>query len=340
MWRQKYSNLKEFIAEHKEIAISENIVAIPEKVRPIFYNLFDEVRRFYLQENFSNIIAEARLLSDNFTKTENMLMKLLKLKQISVSIFLREFIQDPEKALMKKLFDPLFDLLKGKMNFETFEEQVLEDISIFFKKFYSLGYILWVELSLAKLLKPDRIFCVNLPEVKITKKLQQFIEDVPFPMETDRLSLEHDPQPTFTVPDFIIHSANRYVAIRSEYKDATWIASNASETREWLPLTPNLNPDLLVYVDKRLEDVALIADGEKVCRPDFVIECAAKKDWIYEAIERAKLHNKTLKPNFGTLIISRDEIERNAIQDFNVLPVGFNQRRLQKVISKDILTCL
>ena len=335
MWYQAYTQLIDFISKHEEIKICENTVRIPQEHRAQFYELFDNVRKTFMTERLSGMLGEAKLLSENYVKLEDEVVNLLKTKKVSMSVFLREFIQNPEKTLMKELFDPLFDLLKKRLDVEAFEEEASKRIEVSFKKFYSSEYTFWVELSLLILLKPDKIFSVPIPEPKITKRVYRFVEQVSSPEETNQIQLEHDLYPTFIVPDFIFHSAKigRYVAIRSEYTSAAWIASNPSQRREWIPLTKNLKPDLLVYVDENLDDIALIADAEKVCRPDLIVECIAKKEWREEVLERAKLDQDALKPKLGTFVVLREPVGRKVGKGIRSLTVRLHQSKLEPIIN-------
>jgi len=273
MWRQTYSKLTEFVHKNPQIQITAEKTIIPQDVRQQFWQTFDETRREFIKQNFSNFIEETSLLGENYVKTEKEIISLLNLEEIALPQPLKEFIQNPEKALMRELFDPLFDLLKGKIDAETFEEGSSKKVTESIKKYYPKAYILWLELSIMKLLEPDKVFQVPIPKVTIRharvflRYAQVRMWDVPHPKETKTISLEHNVASTFIVPDFIIHSKrlNRFMAFRSEAGTAVWTASNPSEKREWIPIPPASVRlgylDILIYMDETPDNINLTADS-------------------------------------------------------------------------------
>lgn len=143
-------------------------------------------------------------------------------------------------GLIRGLFDPLFDLLKGKIDAEAFEQYASRDIEATFGDLYRLGYEKWVALSLVKLLEADKTFNVTPPKPEFGEVDDEDVpigreEAVPPPQEARNLSFEHERFYSFIVPDFIIHSTkiNQYVAIRTELGKAVSTAQNVSEKREW-----------------------------------------------------------------------------------------------------------
>jgi hypothetical protein len=345
MWRQTYSKLTEFVHKNPQIQITAEKIIIPQDVRQQFWQTFDETRREFIKQNFSNFIEETSLLGENYVKTEKEIISLLNLEEIALPQPLKEFIQNPEKALMRELFDPLFDLLKGKIDAETFEEGSSKKVTESIKKYYPKAYILWLELSIMKLLEPDKVFQVPIPKVTIRharvflRYAQVRMWDVPHPKETKTISPEHNVASTFIVPDFIIHSKrlNRFMAFRSEAGTAVWTASNPSEKREWIPIPPALVRlgylDILIYMDETPDNINLIADSQRICRPEIIIQCIVRKEWSKkEAKEKAKLYNETLKPKIGTFIISKEPIEEKTENGIQTLSVGLNQSKLEPVI--------
>ena len=353
-WRQLYEKLTRFIAEHPEVEINETFVSIPRNVRSEFYRLFDKVRMAFLEERFPDLLDEARLLSDSYVKVEHEVVRVLKLDKISMSTKLHMFLHDPKNALMRELFDPLFHLLRGKIDVKTFEEEQSKNIENSFRNLYSTGYEKWVALSLVKLLEADRNFSISasFPSSRGIIHALGSKHPVPRPQGSKVLSLEHEIPQAFIVPNFIVHSAKvgRYVAIGLEIGIAMWTASKVSKRREWYPLKSirekyslvDLKPDMIICVDERPEDVALIADSERICRPDLIIECMEQKDWYEKGdLEKAKLHHNVLKPRLGTFIVSRkpvpEQVHEKLGDGIRLLTVGFDQSKLAPIINT--LTC-
>lgn len=371
-WQIAYEELQGFIAEKPEVGIGESVISIPGDVRPEFYRLFGTVRSAFVEEKFPRLLNEAGTLSENYTKSEQEVTEFLGLDDVSMAAGLHRFLHNPRDGLIRGLFDPLFDLLKGKINAETFEQGVSRNIEASFRDSYRLGYEKWVLLSLIKLLDSDKSFRVILPRPtshELIKHLPTSKESVPPPEESKRLSLEHQLSLIFTVPDFIVHSVKMggYLAVRSEFRQAMWTASNASEQREWYPLGSigALAPSLtLIYVAGNPEEISLVADADRICRPDLIIECREQKDWFEkEGLEKIKLHHDSLKPTLGTYIVSREPVPEQAYKelvpeqvskepaseqeqkptreqepenqgaDIHILTVGFDQSKLEPIVS-------
>ena len=237
-WRQAYRELRDYVARDPKIKIGTNRITIPKDVRPQFYRLFDTAREAFLKEIFPSLLDEAGTLSRYYATVEEEVIKLLELTDISMPASLNWFLREPTNGLIRGLFDPLFNLLKGEMDVEAFGQEATRTIESSFRDLYRLGYEKWVALSLVKLLASDKVFNITF----LTRDDDPFRTDmagqeepVPEPVESQRLSFEHGLFTAFVVPDFIAHSVkiNSYVAIKTELGDAYWTASNANERREW-----------------------------------------------------------------------------------------------------------
>jgi len=350
-WYQAYTELKDFVTGHHGIELDEDVVAIPEKVRPEFYRLFDASRTTFIEENFSELLYKPRALSERYIKVEEEVINLLRLDGISMPVGLHRFLRDPKNQLVRGLFDPLFDLLRGKTNVEAFGKEASRSIEDSFKELYRLGYEKWVVLSLVKLLESNKSFHLPLrqPTFKeIMKHLPTSEEPVPLPEESNSLSFEHEMTSILIVPDFIVYSAkiDRYIAVRSEFKQAIWVAADINQEREWYTFDfiteknalVDLESGLLVYIDDSPEDLALIADSTKVLRPDLIVECVEPKDWHEEdELENAKLRHDVFKPKVGTYVVCGgavpEHIPEKLEADIHLLTVGFDQSKLDPIIN-------
>jgi len=323
------------------------------------------VRVAFIEEEFPDLLNEARTLSQNYTTVEGEIIRRLGLTRVSKPVGLDSYLRDPVDWMTRVLFDPLFDLLKGKIDVEAFEQVASSTIERpFYRDLYRLGYQNWLALSLVELLSPTKIFDVPIAEFNDsifqeegTPVAGARAESVPRPRETKCLSLAHyGGMEAFIVPDFIIHSAkiNRYVAIRTEPIDAAWMATTASEKREWYSLNSLrkeyspvvLWPDLIVYVDDEPCELVLIADSQRICRPDLVMECMEQEGWFdKEGMEKMKLRHNTFRPRAGTYIVSRESVPEQAYRELmleqesrkqesaiRILAVGFDQSKLEPII--------
>ncbi len=62
----------------------------------------------------------------------------------------------------------------------------------------------------------------------------------------------------------------------------------------------SLNPSALLYIDEHPEDISLVADSEKFCRPDVVLDVTQIDDWAAESaaeyLQKVRLWHTALKP--------------------------------------------
>jgi len=355
-WRQVFTELTNFIAEHPEIEIEEARVIIPENTRLEFNRLFRAVRAAFINEKFPGFLAAAKPLSQSFVKAEQEVGKLLDLEGVSIPDRLNWFLRDPVDGLVRELWILLFELLKRRIDIATFEKKGSERIGLIFDLFYEAGYGSWMELSLVDLLESKKLLKVSVLTAGTEfghvegEAVLLFNRPVPPPQESKQLSfcrgLAHT---SFTVPDFIVYSGKvgRYVAARAEIRQATWNAANASENREWYPLVNYqaiFEPGYaLLYVDDGPEEISLVLDVDKVCRPDLIIEFRGQEDWyVKEGLTKVKLRHDILNPKLGTYIVSRQPLPEQAsaelVEGIHILTVDFDTTKLVPIV--DALTDL
>lgn len=353
-WQDSYRNLQDFITANPGIEISATFTVIPGEVKTEFYRLFDDVGSSLLDEKFPALTREAEILSERYIRAEQEVTELLKLEAIFTMVPIHRFLHNPRKELMKELTDPLFELLKGRATPEVFEQKVSRSIEAGFKANRSLGYAKWVALSLVKLLESDMLFHIPTPEAKVTPHGEpvHLEKPVPPPEETKNLSFEHGPHlyVPFILPHFIVHSArlNRYVSIRTELVSrAEFSADNASERKEWMSLDPIeeqymaavRNPSLLVYLGDKPEELALVADKYRICRPDLIVDCRQPEDWgDKEKLAEIEFFN-ALNPNLGRYVVSMEPIPAQIAQvsvaepiSIQTLPEQGNEKKEEKPV--------
>jgi hypothetical protein len=290
------------------------------------------------------------------------------LEKISLPTHLHRFVHNPIDELVRILFDPLFDLLRGEIGTEIFEKRVSSEIELSFRELYRSGYEKWVALSLIKLLQADKLYQVT-PRKFLSDYDRLFTgassfedkEEVPIPKESSCLSFKDRSTKTFIAPDFIVHLAkvDKNVAFRSEIGLAFASASNATEAREWYNLSPIevfTSGLTLVYISDNLGEISLVADVESICRPDLIIECEGNKDWYgVEIMESIKLQYNALKPILGMYIVTCEPMPERAYKELmlekvsqapgaaqepvkrkegiQLLTVGFDESRLEPIVN-------
>ena len=371
-WQEAYKELTGFIAEHSEIEIGPSRVRLPDNIRPEFYRVFNDVRRAFIDEKFPSLISEASNLNQNYIKAEQEIIELLKLDNVSMEADLGRFLHDPIEQLIRGLFDPLFNLLKGRINVETFEATALQNMEASFRLLYQLGYEKWVVLSLIKLLEADESFQVPLPKLSLYdahKSGGSIEERVHNPEGSKSLLFNYDANDAIMIPDCIVHSAkiSRYIAVRSQIYRAFAVVADVSEKREWYSIDSVVALALgttLIYVADNPDEISLVADSNKICRPDLIIECREQSKWLAnEGLEKVKLQHNSLKPTLGTYIVTREPVPEQILkepvpgqvlhesateqeqkpsqepeskkreEDIHILTVGFDQSKLESIIS-------
>ncbi len=367
-WRQAYIKLTAFIAEHSEVEIGASIVSIPKSIRPEFYRLFDAVRVTFLEESLPLLLDEAEALSRRYAEVRDKVVKLLDLDEVSVSSSLKQFLDKPNTVWNRVLFGPLFDLLRGNIDTEAFEQIASKNVVDSFKKPNRLGYQKWVALSLITLLTPDKAFNSPIDDLddraSVSEREEEgsYEEEIPDTEEAKCLSFNHDMLSTFIVPEIIVHLAktDQYISMRTELQDPIWISGlPPSDKREWFDIDSIRKkygkygqmikwPDIVIYASDKLKELTLITDFHRFCRPDLIIDCREQKDWYEkQGLGLVKLHHDSLKPTLGTYIVSREPVPEQASQELtseqesaerqgegiHILTVGFDQSRLAPIIN-------
>jgi hypothetical protein len=345
-WHQAYTELTKFVAEHPEVEIGTSVIKIPEKVRPEFYRLFDAVRAAVVEEKFPGLLAEAVSLSQNYLKAEEEVTRLLALDGVTQPKPLYWFLKDPLNGLTQELFDFLFELLEGKTDAQRFEALSSDRLAAALRLFEGAGYEKWVALSLIGLLGADKLFRVNMRPVDRSERTviigTMAEERVPPPQESTCLSFDHSKEPLFAVPDFIVHSARTggYVAFRSQVIGGIATASNPSQKREWCSFDSisTFKSLSLVYVDDNPEDISLVMDARKICRPDLIIESRGEPHWFeLEGLDGVKSHHDSLRPRLGTFVVSRGPVAggelAGIVEGIQLVVAGLDASSLLPVVS-------
>jgi hypothetical protein len=346
-WQKRYTELTDFISGHPDVNITKTLVQIPAGTRPDFYKLFDAVRMAVLTDRFPECVSNSATLVDNYAKIEAEVIKVLKLKVVSLPSQLTKFMQNPADELIRESFHTLFDLLQGKTDPQRFTAVSMREIQSSFNQLYQSGYEKWITLSFLILLNADILFQVDLshfPKTKPWKKGNKLQDDVPAPEVSNCILFNsYGNDNMFIIPDVIFHSAslNGYVAIRSEIGRSLITAKNASKKREWYPFDQDLAPETgltLAYLADSPEEISLVADARKICRPDLIIvQCGWQKDWYWkEGMEAVKSYHFKFKPKLGTYAVFKKPMpaypQMENLDGIHNLTIGFDQSKLQIII--------
>ncbi len=240
-WEAVFSELSEFIEKRPDIIIDKNRVRIPDDIRPEFNLLFDNLRDAFLKRNASSLLEQSEKLCKNYIKIEEEVIQLLNLEKVTILPGLSRFLHDPANQLRRGLYEPTFDLMKGKIDEKTFALLSSRIINESFNMMYQLGYEKWIAMSLIKMLEADEILRVVMPEFTLYdahKSGGMKKANVPDPEHKKSITFEYEGNVQCNIADFIIHPSkqNKYVSVRSQFGASFSTAANASEKREWLPV--------------------------------------------------------------------------------------------------------
>lgn len=322
-WQNKYSKLTEFVSRQSGITITENLVSIPNSIRADFYSRFDDVRRTFIEQSLPVLLEQATELSKHVTQVKLTAMQQVELESITFPDRLDKFIEEPLDFLTRDIFDPLFDLMKEKIDIGTFSEIACNNIYNTFMELYPRGYEKWVELALLLSFKADRFYQFAEQEVSLYDEHRAagvVREEVAVPKESVTMMFRDRPDTAFMVPDYVIHSSllDKYVSLRGDINQPLANAVDACTDREWLALDTlaNVWPSFdfkgltMLYLATDAQAISLVADKKRLCRPDIVIKCQAFEDWqVGDALDEIKRQHEALKPILGTFVISRHNIE-------------------------------
>jgi hypothetical protein len=258
------------------------------------------------------------MLLEKYCRARENVAGLISLENTSIVTPLQRFLADPKNSLTRELFDPLFDLLKGREDIDSFEKIASEKTEEIFPHVFRGGYEKWAVLALVRLLEADRAFQVEVrnlnPGERAKSAANAPMEQVPVPQASISFPFNQSRYAIFAVPDFVIHSSrmDRYVGIRSEFKEALYHAWNASPEREWYPIDTDLLILLesgltLIYVSEQADSIALVADVAKFCRPDLVLWCVGSRSLTQKAVlEGMARVERLVRPLKGSFVVAND----------------------------------
>jgi hypothetical protein len=381
-WQNTLNELKEYIAVNSEVVMKHDTVAIPEGLKPEFYRLFDKVRLEIVQAKLGELLDRAQELSSNYIAIEETICKRHKEKdlpqrkqidaikktlsspferfrdrlgfggfkfdEITLDDELRIFLLDPPKALSRVLYEPLFDLLKGKIEFSDFELAIKEKLPAAFRQLYHSGYEKWAILNLLKSFRIGTAYEAINPVITRRQIMKQNIAHIvksaepPALKQTKVLMLKS----TWDIhalceSDLILKPLNKkvFVGIKSGFKRGASDITHGKTLRPTLPFNSvvSLQQDmpLLLYVGDRSSDVSIVAGNTVFLRPDIVIQCRENEDlWNNAEIERVALVHNALQPLIGTFLISGPFAAENNIQATGITTInaGFNPSLLSPII--------
>jgi len=357
-FKQAYAELMNFLAAHPEIEIGDYVTSIPEDVRPDFYSFFNNAREAYIAEKFPECVTSGFQLKQQYDRALEG-VSCLHFEEGPLASKCWRFLNNPTTALARELFDPLFDLLKKRLTFEDFQQRVAKEIETLFPVIHRSGFEKWVIASLANLLDVQKALRVPVRDLRPGDKIKPPsiapMEEVPAPVESSSFCFTQSPRAIFSAPDFILYSdrLKLHVGVRSDFREGLYHASNISTERAWIPIDTDLLMLLdlgltLLYLSEKAENIALVADISRLCRPDMILWCLDSRHTTkWEALEKMDAIQKRLQPDRGAFIITNEPWlgaeETEELEAVNapeccgyagtrILATGFDRNKLKPVV--------
>jgi hypothetical protein len=296
---------------------------LPDGIRPEFYRRFDAVRMALVVDKLPAEIDLAKELAVNLKGIRAKLLDGLKLEKIELGDWLEWFIGDPATCLTRVLFDPLFDLLKGKIDAAGFEKHATAVTAELFGNLFRVGYDRWGTLSLIAAVDPDEAFVVPVADRSTDPALGD-AELIPGHNEArlppaeraQKLAFDLNPFVELLVPRVIVHSKSldAYVAFRNDYQVVFRREMSFKDPRRWSKTADiwahygkeDLWPDLGLYIGESPEQLALIADYFNIAKPELAVEFMERTDWYGEkGVSSVDRHFQISQPRMGSFVVCR-----------------------------------
>lgn len=332
-WKKHYEELKALIAKNPDLELTPSVICIPPEIRGEFYRLFDAIRISIIKDNFPGMLEAGAAVSRAWIEAVQKAIADYKLKNIEMDIETTRFLDNPEDGLARILFDPLFDVLRGKKDLASFERDIPGVILTGYKRYIRDGYHAWTTLSLLGLMGADELLTVKPseldedPSLHVEMTVQGLTEELPNAVEATKLTFKQILKFSFLFPNVIAHSVKigSYISFVPdfEYSEAKWLAKNLPQDRTWFEMSALRNtigqtdlwPDIAIYQGKEWKDVVIAADTVYVGRPDIILELRTEKDWFErEGIESIKRHYDALSPTIGSFVICLNEVPLAAFE--------------------------
>ena len=331
-WQTVYQSLEAFLEANREIVIDETVVSVPDGVREDFYTAFNKVRKAFIHDYFGTLLLLSEQLSREYKQLEAEVISIPDFViEIKLNRSIRWFIDDPLSSLIRPLYDLLFDLLKAKIDEESFKQSGIAEVETTFNNLFRTGYDKWVMLSMIKWLRPSDPRVMRLDKLDVIYGFNEIDlachKTVKLPDLENTRVFSFDPLAwnTFAIPEVLFYSArlNKYVAIRSNFAEPNLEAERVDECRHWLPLTSlakNFSssrpwPSIMFYSDEKLDRISLIADYRRLCSPNLIVDTIPTIDQLDQArICLFKNHHNLLNPTSGTIIICPKEITEEVLK--------------------------
>ncbi len=261
-WFRSYKKLVYFLDKHDK----DRKFAFKGETHEKFLELREKFRNEFVKSEIGKEINIARRWVLRFKEELTVTKEVLNIKGISLSKELRDFVEDPFSHLKKKIFNYMYDLLRGKIDIDSFKRSASAAVKTSFRTNLRNLYQCWVLISILKL-------------------LGSLGAKIIYP-EHGYLSLERlGKQKTGGIPPnciMYIPSAGFLSFFLEAPRPISW--EDSEDLRKIWSLYTALRPDILVYGGK-VVDIVSLESNPPIKRPDIIIECKELTDWYLRVRE-------------------------------------------------------
>jgi hypothetical protein len=355
MWLEQYKELKRFINANPSITITDSTVTIPGDVRTEFYRHFDALRAGFVKDRFLIDLDRAETLKQAYGAVSAAVQQEMHLESIETSNNLKWFLLDPLNGLMRTLFDPVFNLLKGRLDVNSFGVAAETTVKNVFQPLFAEGYQRWATLALMHQMSATRLWtgkASSSTDNMMTKRgvFAAVRDATPPPIaESRELTLSGIPSSSFLMPEMIVfaeklqgyagfaHPVNMsYLKVNALNKKLDWLSQKQLKNDFGMS---DFWPDMMLYIsDEKADDIKVLADTDHIARPAAILEFMEEENWCYEKkVSSIIRHNRIFSPPAGRYIISRSDVSPETFkqlcpqENIHLINAGYDVAALEPV---------
>jgi len=229
--------------------------------------LIEDFRICFVKTHAAEGLLEARAWIRMFKSAMERAVRLLGAQGVLLPRELRSFINDPQRHLVKKLFNYAYEYARGKMSYEEFKKTAEAAIRTSIRSNMRSIYEGWVFLTIAALVAEKAKARLVFPEhsfILLERSGRQRGGRIP--------------------PNIVVRVEGRgYVSLFLEAPRPIGWGDSRDLTRIW-KLYVALRPDIIVYRGVVL-NILRPQQDPPILRPDLIIECKELSDWFVRSRE-------------------------------------------------------
>ena len=259
-WVEAYEKLVELLGD-----LSDDALRKLDKNEE-FNRLSEELKARFVREVVGVEVRRAKLWLRKLNEAADNVAALLGVKGLSLPREFASFTRDPEAHLRKKLFNYVFDLLRGKLSLEEFSSKARAAVKTSLLTNKRSVYQTWVYVSIIVLLakRGYRLVYPSDGYLHVERTGKQRTGKIP--------------------PNAVMARDLEALSFFIEAPRPIGWEDTSDLSRAW-NLYIALRPDMLIYGGRVLNIVDFSNPETPILRPDIILECKELDDWYMRARE-------------------------------------------------------